>query len=808
MEIRLEPKTQHLLKNILLNLRNSTEPPKSPTIRPPQIKTPPIEHPLTPETEKALKKIKKPSRSQKVSHQKQLSMETELLLGTVHKPARKARKKKDDILTTETEKALKKIKKPSRSQKVSHQKQLSTETELLLGTVHKPAKKARKKKDDILTTETEEKLATVREPSNHKDDLYKKIIYNIKVGVSYDDIAKLMSDNDVSWSDIKKYANTKMTTTTSSVATAAAAVASVTASVVATAAAATGSVAITAAAAAAAAVAAKNEIYANTPFTKIVLQLCMYTDKNVLDTLTYDVENILPLEILFVLLNSKTTINSSLYGACIKKVIPGLPNSRLEGYDLSNHLYKILNLSQMSNFPEIIMLLAKRIPYLEENAHQTFLGNSMKYFKACIWWSVPVYDLSGYLVAIRTLRFEKEKLGELATSTAFGVPNTAKGPAFKLVLAFENGWEAKVNSKFAVVAGATVLGMMLVANLNPIGASISAVATVWYFLGGLAEIQSLEEYERYKMICECLYRSGDERGVAPAIMAGYSCLNPREIKKEVIDMNLIIEEMQLEVEKLERWWQTAIRRPIDFEEEKGENIEGLQTVNEQGYDLDDASATMTMTAFNFMFGGNEETDDTKIKAAKSAQIIERLEETMRNLNILYVNLRYLDVRLRICSTYYNLEDCALDMKLVKDLMSKAINYNNILKRFNTMTIEKMKRSGKRKTRDTKIKRKENNTVAAAINRQTAALNKNTEAIDQEKAQIQRSITEQTTTLNRWQAKTSSAFTAAETTFKNNKIKTEEVRIDAAAAKAAAAAAQATADKAQNTAAAARAASCC
>ena len=896
MLIELEEKTQQLLKHVLLDLRRAPCPPSSPKMvklsipethyQPLTAKTEevlenikkparsshkkkqqelsvetelllnsvhkPSKKPhkkknatLTVETEKVLATIKKPFRSSRKKKQQSLSVETELLLNSVHKPSKKARAKKETTLTAETEKVLAKVKKPSRSSRKKKKQALSMETELMLNSVHEPSKKARAKKETTLTAETEKVLAKVKNPSDHKDSLYKKIRYNIKVGVLYEDIAKLMSNNDVSWSDIKKYANNAavtlpssttppVLTTTTPVLTTAAAVAEAAAAATVVAKEKKDKIrqdafdeaktddekkdfekkydlavvnynsakqiqkaakkAADAAAAAAAAVAKINAIYAKTPFTKIVLQLCMYTDKNVLDALTYDVENVLPLEILFVLLNSKTTINSSLYGACIKKVIPGLTGSRLYGNNLLNHLKKILNMSQMSNFPEIIMLLTKRIPYLEENAHKTFFLSDLPiaHFKACIWWSVPVYDLSGYLVAIREFRFEEAKLEELATSTS-------KGPAFKLVLAFENGWKARVNQRFAVVAGAAVLGMMLVANLNPIGASVSAVATVLYLLGQSYEIKTLKEYERYKMICECLYRSGDERGVAPAIMEGYSCLNPKEIKKEVIEMNLRIEEMQLEVEKLERWWQTAIRRPIDFEEEEGNGIE-LTSVTAIGEDASAATATGTdekpMTAsertaatlaapFNWMFGGNEEADEAKKKEAKIAQIIERLEETMQNLGILYFNLRYLDIRLRICSTYYNLEDCTLDMKLVKDLMSKAVNYNNILKRFNTMTTEKMKRSGKRKTRDTKIKRKENNTVAAAINRQTTAINN-------EKLQIETSINAQTASLAAWQAKTASAFTYAENTFINNKMIAAEVR-------AAAKLAQTTANKAQRTA---------
>jgi len=83
----------------------------------------------------------------------------------------------------------------------------------------------------------------------------------------------------------------------------------------------------------------------------------------------HDVENVLSMDILTVLMKSKTNIDSLLYSACIQKVIPGLLTSN----DLGNHFAAVLSLVQRSNFPEILLILTKRIPYLEKEARTKFL---------------------------------------------------------------------------------------------------------------------------------------------------------------------------------------------------------------------------------------------------------------------------------------------------------------------------------------------------------------------------------------------------------------------------------------------------
>jgi len=74
-----------------------------------------------------------------------------------------------------------------------------------LSNIQVPAKKAKTKKKKVLTGETEQFLANMKVPSHLQDSLLNNIIYNIKVGVSYDDISKLMVDNNISWSDIKNF---------------------------------------------------------------------------------------------------------------------------------------------------------------------------------------------------------------------------------------------------------------------------------------------------------------------------------------------------------------------------------------------------------------------------------------------------------------------------------------------------------------------------------------------------------------------------------------------------------------------------
>ena len=632
----------------------------------------------------------------------QTALDTESLLtiAGLSEPKTKVTNSALESIDATTKSVLDQLQSPTKRKKTKKSSVLSLETKMALDSLkEKPAKSHSTDLAIGIDATTKSVLDQLQSPLGYQNAIYKTIVDSIEVGVSYDDISNLMVGNDISWSDIQKFT--------------------------------------------------KESIHLNAvfPFYSLVSHLCMYTPANVLDALSCDNENVLSKPIIFVLLKRKTTINSSIYGACIKRVIPDLIPTKNHAKYVRDHMIKLIQMSCLSNFQEIMMLFIERIPYLKPDCRDELYrddddGKSI----VDVWWKylwniknvlTSLYDLPGYLVAIRGLRLNTMQLEKLAKST--------KGLAVTLVEAFETGWEEMIKNQFRAYAGGSlVLSLMLLAQLNPGVAAISGAATVYYLWNDKGKIQTLEEYERYKMICECLYRSGDERGVVPDSMEGYSCLNPKEIKKEVVEMNLRIEEMQLEVEKLERWWQTAIRRPIDFEEEEGENIQGLQTVNEQGVAAYDAPAQpWTTTAFNFMFGGNEENDPTKIKAAKSAQIIERLEDTMKTLSILYFNIQYLDVRLRICSTYYNLEDCTLDMKLVKDLMSKAVNYNNILKRFNVMSEEKMKRSVKRKTRDTKIKRKENNTVAAAINRQTK--------------KIKESVDAQTTTLKDWQVKVGKQF---------------------------------------------------
>ena len=661
MIIELEKKTQYLLKHLLVNLRKPPQPPSSPKIVKMHVHKghEKKEAILTAETEKALAKIKKPSRSLH-SPQQGLSTETEQILNTIHKPSKKAHKKKEATLTTETEKALAKIKKPSHSRRQSRQKQgLSTETEQILNTIHKPSKKAHKKKETTLTTETEKALTKIKKPSDHKDSICEKIIYNIEVGVLYDDIAKLMSDNDVSWSDIKK--NTINAVPTAPV------VAQI-----------------------------KQQKYTKTPFSRTVLQLCMYTVDNILDALNSDIENVLAPEILDVLMYSvKTTINPTLYGACIKKSVPGL-----NLVTLSNHLLELFN---RLNFLELFTLLVERIPYLTSVDRIELLTMVLKRFITALWNTrmssyVPIDALPDYITAIRGLRFTENGLEDLAT-------NDGHMDAFKHVHDFELDWTTMTKDFKPMVMGLT--------HPNPMTLKLTTSK----------ELKTLEEYKRHKMICEGLYRSGDERGIVPKMMELYICLDPKKIKKEVLSINLQIEDFQLEVGKIERWWHTVIHRPINFEEEEG-NVFILTPLYAT---VVPPSAPPPSPAEN-----NE------------AQLIERLDKLMKVLGPLYLNVQYLDIRLRICSTYYNLEDCTLDVELVKGLISKAVNYNNILKHFKKMAKEKIRQSEKRKTRDTNIKRDENNSITAALNRETEAINANT-------LQIEKSLTDQTTTLSKYQA---------------------------------------------------------
>ena len=781
-------------------------------------------------TKSVLDKLQSPKKRKKTKKSQVLSLETKMALDSLKEKPAKSHSSGRVVIDAATKSVLDKLQSPKKRKKTKKsQETLTSETERMLSNIPQQSKKARKKKDDSLTVKTLTDLGNLI-PLGYQNSIYKTIIYNIEVGVSYDDISKLMIDNDISWSDIQNFTNNRLkneldetqtmaaTTTAEKVAAEAAAAASAVGTpehavlaASATAAKTRADAATVKAAAAQTAfdaneqlkiviprtapdaaqaayqaalakwdsdnaiwksaemryqakppgnrddydaallvinaavivyneaiavytaskqtnsaiadVSNKNAEYVKMPFLRVVSQLCMYTPANVLDALSCDNENVLAPKIIFVLMNRKTTINSSIYGACIKKVIPGSIPQQWHYTYVCNHLIDLLKMSSLSNFQEIMTLFTERIPYLkEEHRDNIFKGTNSKgilnFLKPYIWdpANTSLYDLPGYLAAIRELRFKKDQLELIAT------PKTHN--AFTMVLTFENGWDAKVQNQFqAIVGGSVVLGLMLVAS-NPVSAVGAAGAAVYLLWNDLDKIQTLEEYERYKMICECLYRSADERGIVPDSMSGYSCLNPKKIKKEVVDMNSILEEVQLEVEKLERWWQTAIRRPIDFEVEKGDGIP-LTSVNENGVDtaaIDD-SATGGATWAGWFTG-----TPTTIKKQKIAQIIERLEDTMKTLGILYFNIQYLDVRLRICSTYYNLEDCALDMKLVKDLMSQAVNYNNILKRFASISKEKLSRSTKRKTRDTKIKRKENNTVAKAINLQTKAIVDNTAAL--------------------------------------------------------------------------------
>jgi len=789
-------------------------------------------------TKSVLDKLQSPKKRKKTKKSQVLSLETKMALDSLKEKPAKSHSSGRVVIDAATKSVLDKLQSPKKRKKTKKsQETLTSETERMLSNIPQQSKKARKKKDDSLTVKTLTDLGNLI-PLGYQNSIYKTIIYNIEVGVSYDDISKLMIDNDISWSDILNFTNNRLqnelyetqtmaaTTTAEKVAAEAAAASAVgtpehavlaasataakTRADAATVKAAAAKTAFdaneqlksdiprTAAAAAAAAatfsaalakwdsdkaiwksaemryqatppgnrddydaallvynaavivyneaiavytaskqtnsaiadVSNKNAKYVKMPFLRVVSQLCMYTPANVLDALSCDNENVLAPKIIFVLMNRKTTINSSIYGACIKKVIPGSIPQQWHYTFVCNHLIELLKMSSLSNFQEIMTLFTERIPYLKEehrdnifNPKGTNSKGILNFLKPYIWdpANTSLYDLPGYLAAIRELRFKKDQLELIAT------PKTHN--AFTMVLTFENGWDAQVQNQFkAFVGGSVVLGLMLVAS-NPVSAVGAAGAAVYLLWNDLDKIQTLEEYERYKMICECLYRSADERGIVPDSMSGYSCLNPKKIKKEVVDMNSILEEVQLEVEKLERWWQTAIRRPIDFEVEKGDGIE-LTSVNENGVDtaaIDDSAPTGVVSTAAAWVGWLTGTDTDK-KNQKIAQIIERLEETMERLAILYFNIQYLDVRLRICSTYYNLEDCALDMKLVKDLMSQAVNYNNILKRFASMSKEKLLRSTKRKTRDTKIKRKENNTVAKAINLQTKAINLQTTAL--------------------------------------------------------------------------------
>ena len=603
-----------------------------------------------------------------------------------------------------------KIKKPSHSRRQSRQKQgLSSETEQVLSTIHKPSKKSHGKKETTLTTETEKALTKIKKPSDHKDSICEKIIYNIEVGVLYDDIAKLMSDNDVSWSDIKKNTINQNAVPTAPV--------------------------VAPANAAAAENQRKQQKYTKTPFSRTVLQLCMHTVDNILDALNSDIENVLAPEILDVLMYSvKTTINPTLYGACIKKSVPGL-----NLVTLSNHLLKLFN---RLNFLELFTLLVERIPYLTSVDRIELLTMVLKRFITALWDTrmssyVPIDALPDYITAIRGLRFTENGLEDLATND---------GDAFKRVHDFELDWTTMTKDFKPVVMGLT--------HLNPMTLKLTTSK----------ELKTLEEYKRHKMICEGLYRSGDERGIVPKIMEWYICLDPKKIKKEVLSINLQIEDFQLEVGKIERWWHTVIRRPINFEEEEG-NVFTLSPLYDPAAVVPQStvvpptnslpppitppasprqapsvpsvpSAAVPSAAVPSAAAENNEVD--------MSQLIVRLDKLMKVLGPLYLNVRYLDIRLRICSTYYNLEDCTLDVELVKGLISKAVNYNNILKHFNKMTKEKIRQSEKRKTRDTNIKRNENNNITAALNRETKAINANT-------LQMFQSLTDQTTTLSKYQA---------------------------------------------------------
>jgi hypothetical protein len=697
-------------------------------------------------TKSVLDKLQSPKKRKKTKKSQVLSLETKMALDSLKEKPAKSHSSGRVVIDAATKSVLDKLQSPKKRKKTKKsQETLTSETERMLSNIPKQSKKARKKKDDSLTVKTLTDLGNLI-PLGYQNSIYKTIIYNIEVGVSYDDISKLMIDNDISWSDIQNFTNNRLqneldetqtmaaTTTAEKVAAEAASAAAVGTPERAVLAASATAAKTRADAATVKAAAAQTAFDANEAFLRVVSQLCMYTPADVLDALSCDNENVLAPEIIVVLMNRKTTINSSIYGACIKKVIPGSIPQQWHYTFVFNHLIELLEMSSLSNFQEIMTLFTERIPYLKEehrddifkredaDMHIQHPEGILTVLKPYIWDPAltSLYDLPGYLAAIRGLRFKKDQLELFAT------PKTPN--AFTMVLTFENGWDAQVQNQFkAIVGGSVVLGLMLVAS-NPVSATGAAGAAVYLLWNDSDKIKTLKEYERYKMICECLYRSADERGIVPDSMSGYSCLNPKKIKKEVVDMNSILEEVQLEVEKLERWWQTAIRRPIDFEVEKGDGIK-LTSVDENGDTnaIDDSAPTGVVSTAAAWVGWLTGTDTDK-KNQKIAQIIERLEETMERLAILYFNIQYLDVRLRICSTYYNLEDCALDMKLVKDLMSQAVNYNNILERFASISKEKLSRSTKRKTRDIKIKRKENNTVAKAISFQTKAIVDNTAAL--------------------------------------------------------------------------------
>jgi len=557
---------------------------------------------ISEDTKSVLVHLQSPKKKKKAKSQDVLSLETKMALKLLEKKTEKSPSTAESAISEDTKSVLVHLQSPKKTKSFPKQTvALTSETELVLSNIQVPAKKAKTKKKKVLTGETEQFLANMKVPSHLQDSLLNDIIYNIKVGVSYDDISKLMVDNNISWSDIKNFDH---------------------------------------------------------DFHHTVSQLYMYGNETVMDALSNDVENVLSMDILTVLMKSKTNIDSLLYSACIQKVIPGLLTSN----DLGNHFAAVLSLVQRSNFPEILLILTKRIPYLEKEARtkflkgydyskETFENLTVDHFKNHLK-SCSVNDLPGYLAGIRELRFEKEQLMAIAEKD----------------------------------------------QIQGTGGCFEAVQN----------LDDVDVYEKNTMICECLYHSAFERDIVPeGPMSGYNCLNPQEIQKEVIQMNLKIETMKLEVEKMERWWRTVMHRPINFEEEKGDTIPldpPVPSPSEPDSEPFDPTGSLLFVA-----------DETAAKA-----------------NNLYFDSQYLDVRLRICSTYYNLSDCALDIKIVQDLSSRADNYNDILILFKTLSTEKMARSMKRKKRDATIKRQESNAVTLAIVENTGAISvaslQNTEVI--------------------------------------------------------------------------------